>query len=145
MPLALPCLAAVALGARLLSSGTGATFHVATTGDDANPGTLARPFATIERARAAVRDLARPLPTGGVTVYLRGGTYIRTSTFALGRPDSGEPGSALTYTAYPGEAVRLLGGVVLPAAGWSVVGPGDPLPPPPPQTPPPQPTNNNPP
>ena len=34
-----------------------AEFHVAPTGNDANPGTKAKPFATLERARETVRAL----------------------------------------------------------------------------------------
>lgn len=35
------------------------TLHISPTGDDANPGTKAAPFATPSRAHAAVRDLLR--------------------------------------------------------------------------------------
>ena len=54
-----------------------ATFLVATNGNDANPGTEAKPFATIERARDEIRQLKStgPLPAGGIVVEVRGGTY----------------------------------------------------------------------
>ncbi|MFA6561228.1 MAG: hypothetical protein WCV00_04915 [Verrucomicrobiia bacterium] len=38
--------------------GTAAEFYVATNGDDANPGTKAKPFATLERARNAAQVVA---------------------------------------------------------------------------------------
>ena len=43
------------------------TYYVATDGNDSNPGTLASPFATIQRAQEAVKP--------GDTVFLRGGIY----------------------------------------------------------------------
>ena len=51
-----------------------ATFYVAPGGSDANPGTEAKPFATIEKARQAVRAVNKDM-TGDIVVVLRGGTY----------------------------------------------------------------------
>src|SRR4051794_11053739 len=45
-----------------------AEFYVATTGDDANAGTIEKPFATVQRAQQS----ANP----GDTVFIRGGTYV---------------------------------------------------------------------
>ena len=52
-------------------------FYVAVNGADANPGTLDRPFASLARARQAVRELKAQggCPAGGVTVNLRAGSY----------------------------------------------------------------------
>ena len=47
-----------------------AEFHVAPGGNDANPGTKAKPFATLERARDASRTA---LKAGSVTVWLLDG------------------------------------------------------------------------
>ena len=47
-----------------------ADFFVAPAGNDANPGTEAKPFATVQRAQ---QDVAP-----GDTVFLRGGTYRMT-------------------------------------------------------------------
>src|SRR5262245_48007299 len=44
-----------------------ADYYVATTGSDSNPGTLAQPFATLQRGHTAA--------AAGDTVYIRGGTY----------------------------------------------------------------------
>ena len=52
-----------------------AEFYVATAGDDAHPGTQDRPFATLERARDAVRALRVTEPQAAVRVVLGGGTY----------------------------------------------------------------------
>jgi len=47
-------------------------FYVSPTGNDANPGTLASPFATLTKAQTAVRS-AIPGMTGDITVLLRSG------------------------------------------------------------------------
>ncbi len=65
------------------------TLHVAPGGADANPGTRAKPFATLERARDEVRALkkAGPLPRGGVAVELAGGVWgllIELGALAVG-------------------------------------------------------------
>ncbi len=87
-------------------------FYVAVDGNDSNSGTLTAPFASPEAARDAVRGLkqSKGLPHGGVTVWLRGGTYEREKSLDLGPADSGLPDSPVTYRAYAGEQVRLVGG-----------------------------------
>ena len=52
-----------------------AEFHVSLQGKDSNRGTRSSPFATLERARAAVRSLKHSsgLPLEGVTVWIQGG------------------------------------------------------------------------
>ncbi len=92
---------------------------VAPNGSDANPGTKERPFATLERARDAVRQLKRQrggvLPPGGVEVVVRGGRYEVRKTLELTAEDSGTANAPVVYAAYPGErpvfsgAVRLTG------------------------------------
>lgn len=100
-------------------------FFVATDGDDSNPGTKARPFATLERARQAVRELkkAGPLPKGGVAVNLRGGTYRRTQSFELGEQDSGTCDAPVIYRAELGEKATLSGGAEV--RGFRPVADGD--------------------
>ena len=83
-------------------------YYVATNGSDGNAGTLASPFLTLERARNAIRT--NGLPAGGVTVYLRGGTYFRTNTFLLTNSDSGTMTSPVVYAGYPGETAVISAG-----------------------------------
>ncbi|MBC8443302.1 right-handed parallel beta-helix repeat-containing protein [PVC group bacterium] len=98
------------------------SLYVAPHGDDNHSGTMAAPFATLERARDAVRKMmARGLPTGGVTVYLRGGVYGREATFELRSQDSGTPQSPIVYRSYQNEEVRLVGGLTIPAAAFGPV------------------------
>jgi len=94
----------------------GPFFIVAPNGDDANPGTEARPFATPARARDAVRHRIAAGPDADVTVLLRGGTYRLGETLVFGQADSGNKEHSITYAAYPGETPVLSSGV--PVAGW---------------------------
>ncbi|MFC3801678.1 carbohydrate-binding protein [Cohnella sp. GCM10012308] len=101
----------------------GAALYVSAAGSDTNPGTEAAPFATIERAREEIRSLklGDDLPAGGVTVYLRGGVYARSETFALGEQDSGTASSPIVYAAYPDEEVRFTGSATLDGDDYRVV------------------------
>ncbi len=96
-----------------------ADFFVSPTGTDTNPGTKAQPFASLEAARDAVRKLKSDsgLPAGGITVWLRGGDYLRTNALELTTADSGTPAAPIIWRAYKDEAPRLLGGVRLDRVG----------------------------
>lgn len=68
-----------------------AEFHVAPAGADAAAGTAAQPFASLERARLAVREW-RKANVGAkeeITVWLEDGVYLRTQTFELTEADGG--------------------------------------------------------
>jgi hypothetical protein len=94
-----------------------ADFVVATTGSDDNPGTEAKPFATLARARDAVRKLnAGGPPQATVTVLVRDGTYALKETLVFGPEDSGTPERRIVYAAYPGEKPVLSGGRAI--TGW---------------------------
>lgn len=88
------------------------SFFVSPKGSDANPGTLNKPFATLERARDAVRaqKAKGSLPAGGAAVNLRGGRYAVTNTFLLGEPDSGSFGAPVVYRAWQHEKPVFDGG-----------------------------------
>ena len=89
-----------------------AELYVSPVGSDTNSGTLAKPFATFERARDEARRLrqdGKP-PKGGLTIWLGGGDYFRTNAFELSAADSGAPDAPIVWRARPGEAVRLIGG-----------------------------------
>jgi hypothetical protein len=89
-----------------------AEWFVAPDGNDASPGTRAQPFATLERAREAVRTLkkTRGSSAGGLTVWLRGGAYRRDKTFELAEQDSGTEQTPVVYRACASEQPRLIGG-----------------------------------
>ncbi|HPO13792.1 MAG TPA: right-handed parallel beta-helix repeat-containing protein [Candidatus Hydrogenedentes bacterium] len=98
---------------------TPVTFYVALNGNDAWSGKLSDPnaekndgpFATLERAREAVRMVKQAgLPVGGVQVLMRGGLYALDKPFELGAEDSGTQEAPIVYGAAPDEEVRLVGG-----------------------------------
>ena len=116
LPLGLTLLlAALLLNAAIGLAAQPRELFVSPRGDDSWEGTRDRPFATLARARDALRQLrgGGALPVGGVTVYLRAGVYPLTETFALTQEDSGAPGAPITYRAYQSEEVRLTGGLRL--------------------------------
>ena len=102
-------------------SAAGATLYVATDGKDTHPGTEDQPFATLQRARDEVRQrkAAGPLPVGGITVELRGGTYELSQPFELTEEDSGAENAPIVYRARQGETVKLVGGREV--TGWQQV------------------------
>jgi hypothetical protein len=74
----------------------GSSFYVSTSGDDANPGTQAKPWRTVQHAA----DTAR----AGSTVNVRGGIYgERVSVNASGNASEG----FITFKSYPGETAVL--------------------------------------
>jgi hypothetical protein len=101
----------------------GIDLFVAPTGDDANAGTREAPFATLERARDALRALRAtgPLPDGGAVVWLRNGLYLRQTGFVIEAQDSGTAAGPIKFRGYPGEQARLIGGISIPAAEFAVV------------------------
>ncbi len=102
-------------------------FYVSPEGNDAWSGRLSQPneahtdgpFATLPRAREAVRALRhqRVQPRGGVTVVLRGGIYRITRTFRLDSSDSGTEKHPVVWRAASGERVVLSGGRPLRRVG----------------------------
>jgi hypothetical protein len=106
------CLILIAAAAPL----SAADFSVAPSGDDAGPGSLARPFATLERARDAVRAARRRNPNRDYSVALRGGTYRLARTLVFSLEDSAAPGRTVTWAAHPGETPVISSG--LPVSGW---------------------------
>ncbi|MEA3402777.1 MAG: right-handed parallel beta-helix repeat-containing protein [Armatimonadota bacterium] len=101
----------------------GVELHVAAKGSDEAPGTRAQPFATLERARDAIREMkaAEGLPDGGVTVWLRGGLHRLEGPFELTEEDSGTEGAPIVYRARPGESTILSGGVRVPPSAFGPV------------------------
>jgi len=105
----------------------GAHFYVSTMGNDSWSGRLLAPnalgndgpFATLEKARDAIRFLKEsgPLPQGGVTVDIRGGIYLMDETFQLTEEDSGTKNVPIIWRAYRKETVCFTGGKVLTGFG----------------------------
>jgi hypothetical protein len=100
-----------------------ADFHVSETGDDGWSGSLPQPspdgrdgpFATLERARDAVRaaKAARGAPRRALVVEVSAGTYQLTKPLALTAADSGTESAPVIYRGAKGAEVRLMGGRIL--------------------------------
>jgi parallel beta-helix repeat protein len=105
---------------------TPAMFYVSPQGNDAwsgahpepNVGRTDGPFATIARARDAIRQLKRS--QGGLTqpvrVSIREGTYFLPEPLVLTAEDSGTKECPVTYAAHEGERPVISGGA--PITGW---------------------------
>lgn len=86
-------------------------YYVSANGSDENPGTEAKPLASLTRAR----DLIRARRSGGatsepVTVFVRQGTYSLQDALQLGKEDSGTATAPIVYRAYKNERPVLHGG-----------------------------------
>ncbi len=81
----------------------GGVYYVAPDGDDANPGTQASPWQTIQHAADIL--------VAGDTLYIRAGIYFEQVI----PQNSGSSGQFITYAAFPGESVTIDGsGVDVP-------------------------------
>ncbi len=106
------------------SADSPADYFVATNGNDDWTGSLPEPnsqgtdgpFATLERARDAVRDLKGRRPAKDMVVRIREGLYRLSETVVFGLEDSGEGDSTVTYEAYPGEKPVFSSAVEI--GGW---------------------------
>ena len=87
-------------------------FYVSPTGAETNPGTIQKPFRTLNRARDAVREVNQQM-TGDIIVHLRGGTYPVIAPIEFGSADSGRNGFRVIYRAFEKEEPVLAGGVTV--------------------------------
>jgi hypothetical protein len=86
------------------------SIYVSSAGQDNNPGTKARPVASLEAAQKLARSQKA---RGKVTVWLRGGTYYLPETLVFTPQDSGTEKMPVTYAAYENEEPVLSGGTRL--------------------------------
>lgn len=82
---------------------TAAEFYVSPSGNDNHPGTKSQPFASIEKAKLAVRRKITNGQQEDITVFLRAGTYRLSKTVIFGPEDGAKNGFKITYASYPGE------------------------------------------
>ena len=78
-------------------NGETATFYVATTGNDANPGTEAAPFRTLTKGVKGLKP--------GDTLYVKSGTYAESLNKNI--PGGTSWSNPVTVAAYPGHTVTL--------------------------------------
>jgi Right handed beta helix region len=86
-----------------------ASIYVALHGNDLNPGTEQRPFASLVRAQREARALKQRL-NNPITVWVRGGTYYLEAPLVFTPEDSGTAEAPVSYMAYPQEIVTISGG-----------------------------------
>ena len=102
-------LASLLLAFSSLRAQSGSTFYVSTSGNDSNPGTLAKPWATIQHAANTA--------TAGATVYVLGGVYNESITF----PNSGTSTEAITFASYPGQTAVIDGTGLTPSGTQGLI------------------------
>ena len=106
-------------------AGTTANFFVAVNGSDQwsgqldrpNPASTDGPFATLAKARDAVRELKRKGDRQEILVLIRGGVYRLEETVVFSLQDSAPVGGTITYAAYADETPVFTSAV--PIIGWS--------------------------
>ena len=103
---------AIAVLFSLTSIAEGVSFYVSPEGNDSWPGDrIKKPFATIQRARDAVRELKKKSGlTEPVTVFIRVGIYELKETLIFKPEDSGTPSCPVRYVAYKNEKPAISGG-----------------------------------
>lgn len=100
------------------SSITDKNVYVATNGNDlTGTGTIDRPFATLLKAKTYVNTI-KATSISGVTIWLRGGTYLIPSTFSISSTDGGSTGKPIIYRAYTNENVILSGVKPVNPSNW---------------------------
>ncbi len=96
-----------------VADAAGTALYVSTEGNDSWLGdSIDKPFATLGRVREQIRHLKREggLPEGGITVWIRGGTYTFEGPFKLTEEDSGSKSAPIIYRAQIDEDVFFSGG-----------------------------------
>ena len=86
-------------------------YFVSPSGNDTNPGSLERPFATLQCAQQAVRQKRGD-------VFLRGGTYYLPATLVFTAEDSGTKDAPVVFQNYQDEKPVISGGVRLEQLDW---------------------------
>lgn len=108
-------------GRAMAAAETAAEWHVSPLGNDTWSGTLVEPdsghtdgpFATLERARDAIRERRKAGLAAPITVFIHGGEYPLAKTFTLSKEDSGTAEAPVAWRAYRDERPVLIGGAVI--------------------------------
>ena len=89
-------------------------FFISPTGNDKYAGTIAKPFATLEKARKEVRKILAKEKNISISVFLRAGDYFFKNSVVFDSLDSGSENYPVTYSSYNNEAVSFSGGISIP-------------------------------
>ena len=89
-------------------------FFISPSGNDKYAGTIAKPFATLEKARKEVRKILAKEKNISISVFLRAGDYFFKNSVVFDSLDSGTGDNPVTYSAYNNEVVSFSGGISIP-------------------------------
>jgi hypothetical protein len=124
------CLTALGTAVHATPSGDSIVLYVSTLGNDTHPGTVEKPFATLERAKFAVRSLRAADSLRQISVVVRKGVYFLEKTLEFDPADGGSNRAPVIWRAADGEKVVLSGGKPIkgtwqkePNGIWSVAVP----------------------
>ena len=115
--------AVLLLGIPSKSSCTDRIYHIAPNGNDVNPGTVSKPFRTIQHAQQSVRTLVANGLNTNVTLFLHKGIYRITSPVMFDVRDSGTEKHHITWSAYNSKTVIISGGREI--KGWKKLSNGN--------------------
>ncbi|MGN0242545.1 MAG: dockerin type I repeat-containing protein [Lachnospiraceae bacterium] len=97
-------------------------YYISTTGTETATGTKDDPFATLEQAKMAIREINSNM-TGDIVVYVEDGLYEFSDTVVFEEADSGTNGYSIRYEAAEGASPRFSGGYRLEGT-WTEEGNG---------------------
>lgn len=94
------------------------SFHVSSNGNDSDEGTISKPFATIQRAKQAVRAVINKAQNvnDSITVWIHQGIYRLETPLIFTEYDSGSQDLKVIYSAWPGDKPVISGG--RPIKNW---------------------------
>ena len=84
---------------------TGKIYYISPDGNDENIGTKKHPFATLERAKLAIKNNK----DNPITIYLRKGYYPLTKSLVLEKEEGAE-NFPILFCSFPGEKAHIIGG-----------------------------------
>jgi len=93
-------------------TGMSQEFYISNTGNDLNPGTFEKPFATLFKAQQAVRECSQ-FRKSPITVQIKEATYYLPKTLIFTAADSGTKAAPVTFQAYKNGEVIISGGMKL--------------------------------
>jgi len=113
--LCLPIACALALAPVSPARAGAETVHVSPGGDDRGPGTATEPFASLERARDALRDARKGGPLkDGAKIIVQGGRYRLPAQAVFDERDSGLPDAPVEIEAAPGALAVFTSAMEIP-------------------------------
>ncbi len=122
-----PLLRLLFTGCLILSSlnVTATEFHVAPDGNDTDPGTETQPFATLEKARDAIRKTPDK-SDNPLLVKIHAGEYLLNKPLTFSREDSGTTRSTVIFQGPASGEARLTGAIPVPASQFKKLTPTEP-------------------